>query len=227
MRIRRATLTVLVLSALAVFLVPRVWAYPPAGTDTFSSTAEVTVDLSFSGGPVIPLTLSGPTTVLRSNPFLLPDGVTMAIDTSISLSLIGGGATVVTAPSPPSTGQIQQITAGTDFPASSFFDVFVDITLPPNPTVHNETPVVMTATPDLTAIPPTPGTTYVASLTCIPIFTAAGVQVGCISHVRHVVGGGGVPEFGLSTTLVIALSLLVLTALPKRRKLVSLRARAT
>ncbi len=225
MRIRRATLTVLVLGALAVLLIPSAWAYPPAGTDTFSSTATVVVDLSSSGGPVIPLTLSGPTTVVRSNPFPLPGGF-MAINTSISLSLTGGGATVVTAPSPPSTGQIEQISPGVDFPARSFFDVFVEISLPPQPTVHNEMPVVMMS--NITAIPPTPGTTYVAPPTCIPIFTAAGVQVGCISHVRHMVGGGGgVPEFGLSTTLVIALSLLVLTALPKMRKLFLLRAHAT
>ncbi len=232
MRIRRATLTVLVLGALGVLLIPSVWAYPPAGTDTFSSTAVVVVDLSSCGGPVIPLTLSGPATVMRGNPFPLPGGF-MAINTSISLNLSGGGVTVVTAPSPPSTGQIEQISPGVDFPARSFFDVFVEISLPPPtlpsaclPPWHNEMPVVMMS--NITAIPPTPGTIYIAPPTCIPIFTAAGVPVGCIGHVRHVVGQPtqGVPEFGLSTTLVIAISLLALTALPKTRKLFSLRTHA-
>ncbi len=190
-------MAVLVLGVLTVLLFPSARAYPAAGNDTFSSTADVVVDLTFSGGPVIPLTLSGPTTVMRSNPFPLPGGF-MAINTSITLSLTGGGATVSTAPSPASLGQIEQITPGVDFPARSFFDVFVEISLPPNPTVHNEMPIVMMS--NITMIPPT-GTTYFAAPTCIPIFTATGVQVGCISHVRHQVGTPITPVGGIGFAL--------------------------
>ena len=57
-----------------------------------------------------------------------------------------------------SSGEIREKAGGTDFPASSSFDVFADIVVPadPNPTLqlHNNLPLRMVANPNLGAWPP-------------------------------------------------------------------------
>lgn len=49
-------------------------------------------------------------------------------------------ATVKESPSKSSTGKVKQISPGIDFPAESFFDVFIEIELP-GQTLHNEVPI--------------------------------------------------------------------------------------
>src|SRR5436190_16328837 len=44
-------------------------------------------------------------------------------------------------PSRPSLGQIRQQSPGADFPADSFFDVFIEMDMPDGTTLHNEQPI--------------------------------------------------------------------------------------
>lgn len=136
---------------------------PAEGTDTVSVTASVDV-VSRLGDETIAFT--GQASVHRSDPH--NDGGVPVIDTEIiALSLTGegeqgtitaslwGGAT--------SAGEIRSLADG-GFPASSFFDVYLDIVIPaandfegtPLPPfhVHNQVPLHLVAAPDLSEWPP-------------------------------------------------------------------------
>lgn len=149
------------LVALAVLLGSApVGALPSEGTDVVEVSADVSV-VSRLGSETISFT--GGATVHRSEP-REDDGV-QVIDTEIiKLSLTGqsvqGTVTANLSPGSPSTGEIRSL-SGDDFPASSFFDVFIDIVIPasgsgtrPPFTVHTEAPIHLVATSDLTSWPP-------------------------------------------------------------------------
>ncbi len=164
-------------------------AYPGSGIDAFESAASVTIDLSLSGGPVMKVDLAGPTMIQRGDPFDPGDG-RMTIDTEIvSLALSGvspiGPITVRESGIRRSTGQIVQQTAGTDFPADSFFDVFVEIETPLGTFVNNE-PVVLQSVID--AIPPLQAEYTPPTVIGVSLYTATGVRVGVITHASHFVG---------------------------------------
>jgi hypothetical protein len=144
---------------LAIVSVPNVLGYPPAGSDYMEHTTA-TIELEIIGMFIEPITAKGPTTVSRSNPYDPGDG-RIKIDTEIiSMNLVGtsnyiGPITIIESPSKKSTGAIQQKTAGIDFPADSFFDVYVEIQtrLPfPNGIIHNDDPKHMSTT--ISKIPP-------------------------------------------------------------------------
>ena len=88
-RLRRGfTVVLMVILAGLQFWQP-VMAYLPAGYDEFDSSATIRIDLSMSGGPVVPATVVGTTMVKRSTPYDPGDGH-MTIDTEIlSFSLDG------------------------------------------------------------------------------------------------------------------------------------------
>jgi hypothetical protein len=147
--------------ALAVASFPDALCYPPAGSDYMERTTA-TIELQIYGpsGFYETIVAKGPTNVSRSDPYDPGDG-RIKIDTEIvSMNLVGassyiGPITVVESPSKASTGKIRQQTAGMDFPADSFFDVYVEIkTSLPSPlgTLHNDDPKNMTAV--ITSIPP-------------------------------------------------------------------------
>ena len=159
--------------------------YPPAGTDTFPSGAGMLVQIG-DNQPVF-LTLNGPSTVMRSDPHDSDGNGRMTIDTElVAMDLTGpspfGSLHLRESPSRPSLGQIRQQTAGQDFPADSFFDVFVEMETPLG-LLHNEQPVRMTAAigslpPILDVYQQQPGT--------VPILTENGQVVGQIIHTIHV-----------------------------------------
>jgi len=151
---------------LAIASVPDALCYPPAGSDYMEHTTA-TIELQIYGpsGFYEIITATGPTTVSRSDQYDPGDGRIM-IDTEIVLmNLVGtssyvGPITVIESPSKASTGAIKQQAAGVDFPADSFFDVFIEIKsgLPfPLGTLHNDDPKNMTAV--IYSIPPF-GSTY-------------------------------------------------------------------
>lgn len=220
---------------LIIASVPGALCYPPAGYDCMSTTATIEIEIIGMFTETIHTTL-GPTTVSRSNPYDPGDG-RMKIDTEIvSMSLCGassyiGSLWIVESPSKASKGAVQQLSAGVDFPADSFFDVFVEIqtTLaPPLSTLHNDDPVPMSTTID--SIPPW-GSTYTPPYpVLIPLKDMNGNIIGFIKHVSHkiqVSGVGGIwvpvdklsllaPYFGLTSTIIVAT---VATAIfAKRRK---------
>lgn len=120
---------------------------PPAGTDTVSVTASVDV-VSRLGDETISFTGQAP--VHRSDPY--DDGGVQVIDTEIiALNLTGEGEQgTITASlwaGATSAGEIRSLSDG-DFPASSFFDVYLDIVIPASGTrtvppfhVHNKVPL--------------------------------------------------------------------------------------
>jgi len=174
--------------------------YPCAGSDYMEHTTA-TIELEISGMFTETITVNGPTFVSRSDPYNPGDG-RIKIDTEIiSMNLVGtsnyiGPITIIESPSKKSNGAIQQRTAGIDFPADSFFDVFVEIhtTLPsPNKILHNDDPKHMSTI--ITKIPPS-GSTYEGPQ-AIPLKNEQDTLIGYMLSTRHkaesIVGGIVIP----------------------------------
>ncbi len=118
-------------------------ALPPAGTDTFGVNAEVSIT-SRLGSEMISFT--GTVTIDREAPHV-ESGVEVEDMAITTLDLDGLSATgfvgISQSPTRPSTGELRSQQPGEQFPASSFFDVFVDAAIPASgsnssPIVHNE-----------------------------------------------------------------------------------------
>jgi hypothetical protein len=164
-------------------------AYPGTGDDTMNTGASVTISLN--GLPPGTPVLSGPSTVHRSDPCVGcgPGGRTYIDTEMVSMDLTGsdsalGPIHVRESPSRPSLGQIRQQSPGTDFPANSFFDIFVEIDTAMG-TVHNELPIRMQAV--INAIPPLLTVYIPPNQQDIPLYNSAGQLVGFIKHAVHVV----------------------------------------
>lgn len=111
-------------------------AYPPAGIDVFASTALVFV--TAVPGCVVDqftqaVTLEGDTKIHRSDSVVLDTGQ-RSFDTEIlSMELSGTGpagpVTVTEHPDVATTGRVTSVAPDTDFPALSYFDVSVLVTI--------------------------------------------------------------------------------------------------
>lgn len=109
---------------------------PPAGADNFNSALQLN-PVDDNGIPAgQPLKFIGPTMVMKHPAFLNGDGH-WEIDTEmLQLDLFGLGPavgdTVKLSPAPPATGKIisRQGPGGPFFPCDSFFDIFVDLSVP-------------------------------------------------------------------------------------------------
>lgn len=160
-------------------------AYPPAGHDEFLSTAVLVLNIPGLGTDTV--TVTGPTIVNRGSPFDPGDGKLEIPTEIVSMQLTGtsslvGPITVTESLIQNSTGKIKQQTAGVDFPADSFFDVFVEIQTGAG-NFHNNNPVPMQA--EINSIPPY-GTTYTPpSPIQIIIYDQNENPVGTIEHVSH------------------------------------------
>jgi hypothetical protein len=195
------------LVVIAMAGVPYALGYPPAGFDYLPSTTA-TLQLQIIVGPGAPwtetITASGPTNITRGTPYN-PGNGRMKIDTQIVLMNLAGSSahigpiTITQSPSNATKGAVQQETAGVDFPADSFFDVFVEIhtNLPfPYTVLHNNAYVQVNST--IYSIPPW-GSTYVhIYVTAIPLIDQSGDISGYILSCSHeipaaAVGGNVVP----------------------------------
>ena len=128
--------------------------FPAPGCEDFDSGAQVNLDFSPIGGTVPEVvTLNGPTRIARG-PVGDGDGDGRdGVDTEIvGMSLTGttsvGPATVMQSPTRPSDGAFEEqnnaATGTIDFPADSFFDVFVEVDLSQmNMVLHNTQPIRM------------------------------------------------------------------------------------
>lgn len=170
--------------------------YPAGGVDSFDSRAQVfvaaeplCVGATASTPGVVSAVVDGPTSVKRSDPVTPEDG-RQVIDTEIiQLQLAGttplGPLAIRQNPDRPSTGQVRQQDAGLDFPADSFFDVFVEVevagtVLENRMPVHMEN-VINSLPPDTFPYLPPPGT-------CIPLFPKMlpiDVPVLWLIHAEH------------------------------------------
>lgn len=167
--------------------------YPPEGQDYFESRAQVFVTpVPGCATDVILLdvVVEGPTLVRRSAPTVLPSGQPH-IDTEIvSMSLTSTGGPPITInedPDRPSTGAVTAQDPGTDFPADSFFDVFVevDIGFLPGVTFENIAPVHMQSV--IYSLPPHAFPYLPPPGTCIPLKVEGGpdIPVLWLIHADH------------------------------------------
>jgi hypothetical protein len=178
---------------LAIASIPKALCYPPAGYDYLDpTTALIRLEIEMLT-ETITTKVEGPTNVSRSNPYN-PGDNRIKIDTEIvSMHLTGynshvGPITIIESPSKASTGAVQQLSAGKDFPASSFFDVYVEIqtSLPfPLNVLHNDDPVHMNTT--IYHIPPS-GAVYEAPVERKELKDQNNVIIGFILHVVHRIG---------------------------------------
>lgn len=160
--------------------------YPGAGDDTFDSGASVKIDLGPSGAENV--TLNGPTTVHRSSPCIGcgPGGRDTIQTELVQMTLTGtsplfGPIQLRESPILVSPGQVSQQTPGADFPADSFFDVFVEIdTL--SGTLHNQQPLHMQSV--IHALPPI-NEPY-SSTASVQLYNSVGQPVGTLTRATHV-----------------------------------------
>jgi len=217
---------------LTIASVPDALCYPPAGSDYMASTTtNIQLEIETE---IISMNLVGSTTVSRGTPYD-PDDGRMKIDTEIvSMHLTGtssniGPITIVESPTKTSNGTIRQLSHGVDFPAESFFDVFVEINTTLDHslhTLHNDDPVPLTAT--IYSIPPW-GSIYRSPLISISLKNENNNTIGFIKQYSHrielPVGGILVPvdKFVLlAPYIALASTILIATAATaiyvKRRK---------
>lgn len=120
---------------------PTAGALPAAGHDVFNVTAQVSVT-SRLGQEVI--SLAGTASIEREDPHM-EGGVEVADLELVKLHLTGssliGNVVVSESPTLVSPGELRSLQSGSQFPASSFIDAYVSVSIPANPspslTLHN------------------------------------------------------------------------------------------
>jgi hypothetical protein len=164
--------------------------FPRKGTDSFESIAEIQVQ-QYSGGcngPVYGGGAAGPVTVRRLAPQEDANHRAFFNTEMLSMSLQGyvpgmGPVMITESQSQASTGMVKEVKAGPqDFPADSFFDIFIEVQLPSMPPLHNQQPLHVTSR--ITGIPPI-GSEYRGPQTPTILFDNA-TPVLCILDVSHV-----------------------------------------
>jgi hypothetical protein len=165
----------------------------PAGYDIFGKTIAIKElnNIPLLKKEAIQVVVKGPTTIERKEPYDPGDG-RWRIDTEIiSMELkgtfLGRQIRVEESSEKKSTGYIQQQNAGVDFPADSFFDVYIEVFLPPPFNVaYNRDPVHMNAT--IYEIPPYLDN-YSSDRTLVPLYTKTGIfsiePIGYIGDATH------------------------------------------
>ena len=137
---------------------PPVLALPPAGTDVLDVSGEVSLT-SLLGSETIPL--SGTVTIQRSDP-QIQGGVEVVDPEIVAMDLAGtsltGPITVTESAILVSSGELQsQQPPPNQFPASSFFDVFLVVVAPASPsptiTLHIEVPLHLVPTSGRSEVP--------------------------------------------------------------------------
>ncbi len=192
------SVTHLLASASLLRPTPRGHALPPAGVDVLVVTGEVSVT-SLLGAETIPLT--GSITIERGDPQM--DGGTEVVAAEIvAMDLVGASITgpiaVVESTTLISSGEVRSLQPPPDqFPASSFFDVFISVTLPasPAPTVsrHNKVPLHLVpmsggSEVSLSEWPPI-GVKYEAAPDpCVPLVPILPQNI-CVTGLSIVLGG--------------------------------------
>lgn len=165
-------------------------AYPAAGVDAFPTSAQVFIT-PLPGCADSPLTqrtvLNGPTTVQRSGQQRGEDDRGFIETEIVAMDLTGvtpaGPVSVRESPTKKSQGRVTQQEPGLDFPADSFFDVFIELDYAGR-TFHNPVPVHMEAVihslpPHALSYLPPPGT-------CVPLAVlGSDVPVLYLIHAEH------------------------------------------
>ena len=172
-------------------------ALPTAGTDILNVTGSTSI-VSILGAETIALT--GTVTIERSDPRI--EGGVEVVDTEIvAMDIKGtsvtGPITMVESATFVSSGEIRSLQPPPDdFPASSFFDVFIEVAVPASPSepliLHNEEAFHLVPTSGgsevpLTAWPPTGVTYQDEPEPCIPMLPVLPAEV-CVTSLSIVLG---------------------------------------
>ena len=161
--------------------------FPPAGPDEFPvSLAQIGIDLTLNGIPDTEVSAQGPFLVQRSDPQAGSDGRNV-IDTEIvQLDLTGssslGPVRIQQSSTRRSVGQIVAQQRAQDFPADSFFDIFVEIRVGESILV-NEVPIRMSAV--ITEIPPKITVYRSLENPIIPLTDGRGEVIALLLHVAN------------------------------------------
>lgn len=170
----------------------RDWSKPEI--DDLPDTIAIKVlNIPILGQKEIQVVIRGPTSVDRKEPKRNPDGrwqiETEIISMDLTGHILGMPIQIRESPEKHSTGIIRQITPGEDFPAESFFDVYVEIQTPlPRPfnIIYNKEPVIMSNIIDY--IPPYLDN-YTSNNTPVPLYTKTGIfstrPIGYIVNASH------------------------------------------
>ena len=178
----------------AAFLAQTSEAFSPAGRDAFDGVAVVRLAVPSINLPTTSFTLAGPTRVRRGDPYNFGDG-RIRVDTEIEhMALSGvtplGSALLRVMGAAP--GEVQQMTAGTDFPASSWYDLKLEIILQtasgpttvysdPNTPVRIATTINALPALDAEYQPP-------AAFAGVNLVDRGGNVLGRLEDIRHLVG---------------------------------------
>lgn len=152
-------------------IVPTSSSFIPAGQD-IASTATFSTSLSdlSTGAPIGTITLSGTFEQLvegRTTPMETGDFATELLNLDFSGPVLGHTLTVTLDPSHSSSGATSIVPTGNEFMISSFFDVFVDLsldTIPPLSTTRG--PLTLTLVPEPATL----------ALVALPLLGLAGLR---------------------------------------------------
>jgi len=165
--------------------------FPAPGCDSFNSGAQFNIKLAITPDQTHTVTLNGPTQIERKNAPADSNGNGKDdVPTEIvALTLTGtsdlGPITVTQSAARKSLGMFEEnanVTAGMDFPAASFFDVFVEAQTTVG-TLHNEVPVRLQCQID--QIPPLLCLYQPPLNEPIPLLDQNGVILAYIVHAAH------------------------------------------
>lgn len=211
MQLRRAVLLALPIAALIALFIGLsryAGAFPPSGSEQLGVTGQVGVT-SRLGSETI--SLAGSVTIHRSDPRM--DGAVQVVDTEIvGMNLTGasvtGPVTVSANLTNHSLGEVRSMQSSGDYPASSFFDIFFNATVPaagpggPTLVLHNATALHVAPSAPLQGWPPI-GVKYSGAFDpCAPLVTQQGsgnpANV-CINSVSITLGAAQTPPSPTST----------------------------
>ncbi len=195
---------------------PTARALPSAGLDILNVSAEVSVT-SLLGAETI--SLAGTVTIQRDDPHL-DSGVEVVDAEIIAMDLVGASVTgsIVVAESATlvSSSELRSLQPPPDqFPASSFFDVFIVVTLPASPsstvTRHNEVPLHLVpmsggSEVSLSEWPPTGVKYETTPEPCVPLVPILPQNI-CVTGLSIVMGESKpTPTITLTPTIVPTLT---------------------
>jgi len=173
-------------------------AFPNAGLDAVDAAAVLRLNLRPGGGSEQTVTAFGAVRIRREDPATQPDGRTLVRTEIAAVALRGsspeGAAVIRESPLRRSRGQVVQQTPGADFPADSFFDLFLEIETPQGVLTHHN-PVrleqaIEALPPVQTAFRPEDG------FAPVELFTADGASAGVLRDMVLLLGPS--PSFSVA-----------------------------